>query len=174
MQYKITRQSEKDIETFFAEFNDMHDALIFIQAKVNQDDQLRMKRIYRLFENGNLKKDFNTAGIAIDYDLAPYAEEDKDISATTARPYKVQESGTTTSQFIDLNDAKLFIDKKISLDRIDKKDILYRLMNENQVVEQRSQSTEPQDNASSSRSSTTPFGTSPKPPGTISTQDDDD
>jgi hypothetical protein len=59
MRFKVTRQFAKGTETHFAQFADLNDAKLFIQAKLADDAALNVKVIYRIEEFTDVIMEFD-------------------------------------------------------------------------------------------------------------------
>lgn len=62
MQYKVYKQFPRDEERLFAQFNDLTDAKFFIEKKVEADQILKTKVIYRLYKGHELIQETDTEG----------------------------------------------------------------------------------------------------------------
>src|SRR3990167_5858333 len=111
MQFSLTRQYVRDLETPFAKFMDMNDATTFIEAKLAVDESLKLQVIYRLFSNYTLVNEVNR------WKLKPtqpgaYAEGESFIPKVLANAYQVTQIhlGTETiiAEFDNVLDAKIF------------------------------------------------------------------
>jgi hypothetical protein len=59
MRYKVTRQYDKGIESHFAQLSDLHDAKLFVNAKLAEDAALNLKVIYRILEFTEMVMEFD-------------------------------------------------------------------------------------------------------------------
>jgi hypothetical protein len=59
MQFRITRQYARGSEIAFAEFDDMNDAKLFIEAKLAHDASLKTSVIYRLYKGPQEVETYN-------------------------------------------------------------------------------------------------------------------
>lgn len=59
MHYKVTKQYTRGGESDVAEFNDISDSKLFIEAKIALDASLKVKIIYRLYEMLELIQTFD-------------------------------------------------------------------------------------------------------------------
>ncbi len=58
MLYKVTKQYARGSDAPVAEFNELNDAKLFIEAKLQADARLKVKITYRLFEGIELLQEF--------------------------------------------------------------------------------------------------------------------
>ena len=77
MNYKVTAQYSRGEEKLIAEFFASHDASIFLTKKISDDQLHTKKRIYRLYGDSELLREFNEENIFGAY--AQYAEGDSDF-----------------------------------------------------------------------------------------------
>jgi len=139
MQYKITRQYARDIEMPLAEFQEVADARFYLKAKLESDAAFNVTAIYRLYVDGKLLDEvnrgkINTAGIPARY----FADEG--IQHMKPDAYKVAaqdlvNAPVTLAHFIELKDARLFIEKKLPVDSTASKRITYRILKNNEMLE---------------------------------------
>lgn len=80
MRFRVTNQYAKGSEDVLAEFKNQTDAEHFINLKLNQDNLLKIKVLYHLYDSFDLVKTYDAAD-------ADTAEESSTTSSqTTARP----------------------------------------------------------------------------------------
>jgi hypothetical protein len=63
MQYKVTKRYARGSETPVAEFGKVEEAIHYIQEKLQEDIILRVASMYRLYELGELLKEFTQADL---------------------------------------------------------------------------------------------------------------
>lgn len=176
MQYKVTKQYARDSESPLAEFNDINDAKLFIEEKIDLDALLNTKIIFRLFDRDHLINEFNKEKINVPISRAQYAEGDAFIPKSFSFSYKVtgqsqQAVEKPLAEFNNVEDAKIFINAKLSRDAMSQLAITYQLFSSAQLMEKfepidssfKTQS-QGQKNAASFRP--TPLSTTPRPLGT--------
>lgn len=120
MKYIITKQYARDTENPIAEFCDQNDANFFIQRKLLADDEKNVIIIYRLFENQKLLKEFNKDKVTSLINSAQYAEGDRDLPYSLS-PFSVSKENSVKAAlaaFIDLSDAELFVEDRLTHTRI--------------------------------------------------------
>jgi len=120
MQYKVTKQYIKDVESPLAEFIDMHDADMFISNK--PDTYKASLLIYRLYNNAMLVSEYNKDKYKSPISLAQYANGDIDLPEHFAEPYRVTYRSKDNKEHIlatfrDLEDARFFVDLKFRSNR---------------------------------------------------------
>ncbi|MEO9204121.1 MAG: hypothetical protein ABI296_00220 [Gammaproteobacteria bacterium] len=59
MLYRVTKQYGRGTETPVAEFNDLEEAKLFINGKLLEDERVKVKATYRLFEGMDLVNEFS-------------------------------------------------------------------------------------------------------------------
>lgn len=64
MKYRVTKQYARGAETAFAEFEDLNDAKLFIQAKLKEDAALKIKIIYRITQFDEILAEFDSSQAA--------------------------------------------------------------------------------------------------------------
>lgn len=179
MQHKITRQYARDVEMPLAEFNTIGDANFFLTAKLESDAELNVAAIYRLYKGVNLLNEINRGKINVSGVPARYFS-DEGIQSVHPNAYKVAAQDLINSpepcaNFIELKDARLFIEKKLSADLTANRKMTYRILKSNQMLEKfdpvkPAVAEKQQDNTQSSVTNKTtfrptPFNTVPRPPG---------
>lgn len=87
MNYRVTEHYARGNELFIAEFDQLNDANIFLTKKVLLDEADHKKIMYRLYHDTQLIRVSNKENIATTY--AQYAEEDADITMTSALQFSV-------------------------------------------------------------------------------------
>lgn len=116
MKYKISKQFARDVENPVAEFSDYDDACFFIERKIMSDNEKGLILIYRLFEEYKVLQEFNKEKINGRINAAQYAEGDRDFPRSI-EPIKVckdDPNAPAHARFIDLKDAELFIEDKLT------------------------------------------------------------
>jgi len=179
MQHTITRQYARDVEMPLAEFNSLGDANFFLTAKLESDAELHVAAIYRLYKDGNLLNEINRGKINVSGVPTRYFS-DEGIQSVHPNAYKVAAQDLVNSpepcaNFIELKDARLFIEKKLPADLTANKKITYRILKSNQMLEKfdpvkPAVAEKQQDNKQGSVTNKatfrpTPFNTVPRPPG---------
>lgn len=118
MRYQITKQFAKDKEMPAVECDDLRDAELFLSAKILADDANHLKLIYRLYDHANLVGEYNKDKINTLVARAQYAQGDIDLPSPFAEPFRVfkqtDNAAVITAKFCDINDAKLFIEMKLT------------------------------------------------------------
>lgn len=120
MKYTITEQYARSEEKPIAEFNELHEARLFITKKSVINDDERKKVIYRLYDDAELFYELNQDNISITH--ANYAEGNNDFSNTAPFIFQVMISTLnsierkTIAQFNNKTDAYLFIVSKFEQD----------------------------------------------------------
>lgn len=173
MKYQITKQYARDLENLFAEFTEEHDAKFFIERKLLADDEKSLLLIYRLYENHKLINEVNKEKIQTQINHAQYAEGDRDLPYSLG-PFKVCKEASTASAlaaFIELNDAELFVEDKLTHTTAITTYFIFN--HENLIIEinQRIKKQSQVKDGAQGRTSTasfrpTPLNTTPRPPGT--------
>lgn len=139
MQYKITRQYARDVEMPLAEFNSLGDANFFLTAKLESDAELHVTAIYRLYKDENLLNEINRDKINVFGVPARYFSEEG-VQSIHPNAYKVAAQDLVNSpepcaNFIELKDARLFIERKLPVDLTANKKITYQILKSNQMLE---------------------------------------
>ncbi|MCD6039731.1 MAG: hypothetical protein K0S27_1131 [Gammaproteobacteria bacterium] len=178
MQYKITRQYARDVEMPLAEFHEAREARFFMKAKLESDAEFHVTAIYRLYNGSTLLDEVNGSKIPISVGAARYFTEE--VPGVFSDRYKVaiqdlMGAPQVSANFIELKDARLFIEKKLPVDIIEKKKITYRIMKNNQMLEkfepvkpraaEKNQATTQANAENKTSFRPTPFNTVPRPAG---------
>lgn len=157
MEYKVTKQFIRDVESPLAEFVDIDDATLFITNKSEIDRSRVTLLIYRLYHNARLISEYNkdkrTASIA----RARYANGDIDLPEHFAEPYRVTYRSKDNEEYIlatfhDLEDARLFVELKFHSNRHpSEKDPRYMIYDISRLIEIIDQKSIDMKNASESK-----------------------
>lgn len=139
MQHKITRQYARDVEMPLAEFNSLGDANFFLTAKLESDAELHVTAIYRLYKDEKLLNEINRGKLNVSGVPTRYFLEEG-MQSIHPNAYKVAAQDLVNSpepcaNFIELKDARLFIEKKLPVDLAANKKITYRILKSNQMLE---------------------------------------
>lgn len=116
MKYKITKQYAHDTEKLIAEFRDSDDAKFYLERKIISDSEKNIKLIYRLFDDQKLIKEFNKEKINSFILSGKYAAGDNFLPDSFGH-YKISKDNSVAhahAGFIELNDAELFIEDKLT------------------------------------------------------------
>lgn len=137
MQYKISKQFAKDSESSLAEFNELNNARLFIDAKISSDETKNVILIYRLFDNEKLLNEFNKDKFNIPIARAQYAEGYVDLPQRFASPFNVMKKSDIGNiligKFCAIDDAKIFIEAKLLSDK--NQTTIFLIFNGEQYVE---------------------------------------
>ena len=127
MQYKMTKQYARDMETPLAEFGNLSDAELFINTKSALDKSKYLKLIYRLYENDNLLREYNKETMNAPFARAQYAQSDLDLPRNFAGPFSilnqnnVNNADAIIAKFCNIDDAKIFIEVQITTNNASEK-----------------------------------------------------
>ena len=178
MNYKVTAQYPRGEEKLIAEFCTSHDATLFLTKKISDDQQHAKKRIYRLYGDSELLREFNEENISVA--SAQYAEGDSDFINQPPFIFTVTTQTINDSErknianFNDDNDANLFIIGKCETDNtvndndlfcIFKDRILIKTLNKIIIANQKIESEGSQGKQSGATFHPSPTPTRPTPPG---------
>lgn len=173
MNYKVTAQYPRGEEKLIAEFCASHDATLFLTQKISDDQQHAKKRIYRLYGDSELLREFNEENLSVASAL--YAEGDFDFINHPPFLFNVTIQSVNSSErknianFNDTNDANLFIVGKCGTDNtvndtdlfcILKDRVLIKTLNKIIIANQKVQS---QSDGSKGKQSMATFHPSPTP-----------
>ncbi len=140
MRYKMTKQFARDNEAPLAEFNDLNDAMLFVNKKSALDDDHLIKIIYRVFDGYKLLRAFNLEKISIPVKRAQYAEGDIDLPMLFAEPFRVSTvAGEERGKFILLQDATDFVQARLAHDVNNNLNETYLISEGKTVIEQMGQ-----------------------------------
>jgi hypothetical protein len=163
MQYKITKQYARDIEMPIAEFDLLAAARFFIKVKLECDAKLHVAAIFRLYRDKELMDEINHGKISTSGVPKRYFSDEGWTVGMHAYQVVVQDlvhSPVLHAVFIELQDAYLFIEKKLTSDSTENKKITYRILQNNQLVKKFSPSDAKQALASDKTTlHATPFNT---------------
>jgi hypothetical protein len=168
MQYKITRQYARDIEMPMAEFDNVAEAKFFVKIKLESDSALHVAAIYRLYHNKELLDEINRNKITVsgvpEWYLSPKGPQSIHPNAYQVAVQDLVNAPTVCANFIELKDARLFIEKKLPLDLAANKKMTYRILKSNELLE-KFNPLNPQDNKTNKQATfrPTPFNTVPRP-----------
>ena len=138
MNYKISDQYARGEETFIAEFNASHDADTFLNKKMTIDQAQHKKKIYRLYRDTDLLREFNPETISVTH--AKYA--DGDVDACDSSPFLFHVTRldqrnlerTILAYFHEANDALLFMTEKCETDSSVNDDHLFLLLKDRVLI----------------------------------------
>ena len=178
MNYKVTTQYARGEEILIAEFRASHDATIFLTKKISTEQQQAKKKIYRLYGDSELLREFNPDNISVF--SAKYAEGDYDfinpvsfVFNVTMQTDNVLEKNIIAN-FNDLNDANLFIIGKCETDSsvndndffgIFKERVIIKTLNKTIIANQKIVSEGSKGKQSTATFNPTPMPRRPTPPG---------
>lgn len=134
MRYKITRQFSHSKEILIALFDNPSDISIYIEAISTSSNTKLIFAIYRIYDGNKFINEINANNIDYNVTLAQFHEMKSPIPIDIANPFKVtsQSIGTTTeiisAKFTYLDEARIFIEKKIICDGENKKNIIYKIL----------------------------------------------
>lgn len=178
MNYKVTAQYPRGEEKLIAEFCASHDATLFLTKKISDDQQHAKKRIYRLYGDSELLREFNEENISVA--SAQYAEGDFDFINHPPFLFNVTIQTINTTErknianFNDTNDANLFILRKCETDStvndndlfgIFKDHVLIKTLNKIILANQKLESDGSNASQSMATFRPTPIPSRPTPPG---------
>src|SRR5689334_2876647 len=117
MEYKVTRQYARDVEMPLAEFNSLADMRFFAEVKLQSDAEFHVTAIYRLYQDNQLLDEINrgkinSAGVPARY----FSDEDVQnipLNAYQVVSQELANAPTPCANFIELKDARLFIENKL-------------------------------------------------------------
>jgi hypothetical protein len=178
MQYTLTKQYARDIETPFAQFIDSNDANIFIQKRISIDETFNVKLIYSMFNNNCVSCEFNSGKINISSGRIKN-EDIETVLLSYSGPFKITKKSAKlnellVAQFSDLYNARIFVEAICSHNTLNNHDSVYSIFNDDIFLEEWNQEKsglikeQTQTSQGQARSITfrpTPFNTSPRPPG---------
>ena len=178
MKYKITEHFARGEEKPIASFNSLDDIKIFMSKKSSDDEVKGYKKIYRIYEDSELIKEFNINNIATAY--AKYAEGNNDINSIIGFIFVVMVQKkdalerNSIAHFNDKNDATLFIDSKHEADKTINDDDLFFIFKGQHLIDttnriinthRKKESSESKGNQKGARFRPTPIPSRPTPPG---------
>lgn len=178
MNYKVTAQYPRGEEKLIAEFCASHDATLFLTKKISDDQQHAKNRIYRLYGDSELLREFNEENISVA--SAQYAEGNSDFINQTPFIFNVTIQSVNAlerkniANFNDTNDANLFIVGKCETDNtvndtdlfcILKDRILIKTLSKIILANQKVESSGSKANQSMATFHPSPTPTRPTPPG---------
>lgn len=165
MQFKATKQFAREDEKPFAEFKELVHAELFIQNKIAADNMQSTKLVYRIYQNDKLLRELNKEQLKVPLKPGQYAEGDNFMPRSLALPFSVFEQANSLGTFESEEDAKLFAQGLLSLDR----GKVFKIYHANNLITEMSandltESSSGKGQAASFRP--TPLQTAPRPPGT--------
>lgn len=178
MNYIITYQYARGEETCMAGFGASHDAATFLNKKMTIDQLQHKKKIYRLYSETDLLREFNPEKISVTH--AKYADGDgcPTDGAMFLFQVSLQTQGSLERKYIacfnDSDDATLFITEKCETDSnvtesdlfcLFKGRILIKSLNKVMIANQKIKSDGSKAQQSTATFHPTPMPTRPTPPG---------
>ena len=177
MNYKVTAQFPRGEEKLVAAFNAFQDATFFLTQKISVDELQAKKKMYRLYDDTVLLREFNPLNISVAY--AQYADGDSDFINQPRFLFNLTIQTTASKRrnianFNDIDDANLFISEKCAIDMavndsdlfcIFKDDVLMKSLNKIILANQKIESSGSSANQSMATFNPTPTPTRPTPPG---------
>src|SRR3990167_2265958 len=116
MQYKLTNQYIKGVESILAEFTDLSDSRLFLEY-VSTSNRSKSALIYRLYDSAKLIAEYNKDKYKSPIFRAQYANKDVDLPEHFNAPFRVTYRTKENKEYIvatfsAVEDARLFVDLK--------------------------------------------------------------